>query len=82
MRYQTMRPKRTDVLKKPYKAPVLVVHGTVKDLTRAVGAHGTADGGTRFRIRTKCKVFSRAGRRPYDSVKELVVLGLRAATFC
>lgn len=48
-----MQPKRTDVLKKPYKAPVLVVHGTVKDLTRAVGAHGTPDGGTRFRIRTQ-----------------------------
>ncbi|MFI5072644.1 MAG: lasso RiPP family leader peptide-containing protein [Terriglobales bacterium] len=48
-----MRPKKSDVSKKPYKTPILVIHGTVKELTRAVGIRGTADGGTRFRIRTK-----------------------------
>lgn len=47
-----MQLKKLDLSKKPYKAPVLVVHGTVKDLTRAIGIHGTADGGSRFRIRT------------------------------
>lgn len=48
-----MQLKKLGLSKKRYKAPVLVVHGTVRDLTRAVGAHGTPDGGSRFRIRTK-----------------------------
>ncbi|HVB58190.1 MAG TPA: lasso RiPP family leader peptide-containing protein [Candidatus Acidoferrales bacterium] len=48
-----MQLKKLGVSKKPYKAPVLVVHGTVKDLTKAVGTHGTADGGARFRIKTR-----------------------------
>ena len=48
-----MRPKTADVSKKPYKAPILVIHGKVKDLTKARGIRGTADGGVRFRIRTE-----------------------------
>ncbi len=47
-----MQRPRADVSKKPYKSPILLVHGTVKDLTKAVGTVGTADGGPRFRIRT------------------------------
>ena len=48
-----MQPEKADVSKKPYKTPILVIHGTVKELTKAVGIRGTPDGGTRFRIRTK-----------------------------
>lgn len=47
-----MRITRYGVPKKPYKPPVLIVHGTVKDLTSASGHHGTPDGGHRFRIKT------------------------------
>lgn len=43
-----MQPARSDVSKKPYKSPVLIVHGTVKDLTKQIGIHGSPDGGTRF----------------------------------
>jgi hypothetical protein len=32
--------------KKPYTPPVLTVYGTVRDLTRSVGTHGSLDGGT------------------------------------
>jgi len=31
--------------KKPYEKPTLTVYGTVNDLTRKVGPHGTKDGG-------------------------------------
>lgn len=44
---------RYGVPKKPYKPPVLIVHGTVKDLTKIVGVHGTKDGGVRFRHATE-----------------------------
>jgi len=45
---------RSNVPKKPYKSPVLIVHGTVTDLTRNIGQHGTPDvGGARGRIKTK-----------------------------
>ena len=47
-----MRPKRVGVSKKPYKAPILIVHGTVKELTQQKGVTGSADGGTIFRIKT------------------------------
>ncbi len=47
-----MQLKRADVSKKPYKTPILIVHGTVKDLTQKRGSVGTRDGGFRFRIRT------------------------------
>jgi hypothetical protein len=30
--------------KKPYTPPVLTVYGTVRDVTKAVGAHGQDDG--------------------------------------
>jgi len=32
-------------LKKPYNPPILMIHGTVKDLTQTVGVHGTFDNG-------------------------------------
>lgn len=49
-----MQLARPDVPKKPYKPPVLIVHGTVTDLTRNVGSHGTFDvGGGRGRIKTR-----------------------------
>jgi len=39
--------------KKQYNPPILIVHGTVKDLTQKVGVHGTLDSGTAFgRTRT------------------------------
>jgi len=44
-----MQPRTAEMLKKPYKPPVLTIHGTVKDLTRAVGPHGTKDGGPGMR---------------------------------
>lgn len=47
-----MQLKRAEVSKKPYKSPILIVHGTLTDLTRAVGQHGTKDGGVRGRIKT------------------------------
>lgn len=47
-----MRLRKPDVPRKPYKSPVLIVHGTVTDLTRAVGQHGMKDGGIRGRIKT------------------------------
>jgi len=34
---------RSNVPKKPYKSPVLIVHGTVTDLTRMIGEHGAFD---------------------------------------
>jgi hypothetical protein len=53
MRWQTMQLARSDASKKPYKSPVLIVHGTVKDLTRNIGTHGAFDvGGGRGRIKT------------------------------
>jgi len=48
-----MQRPRAGELKKPYKPPILIIHGTVKDLTKVVGLVGTADGGQRFRIRTR-----------------------------
>lgn len=48
-----MQLARSDVPKKPYKPPVLIVHGTVTDLTRRIGTHGSFDvGGGRGRIKT------------------------------
>jgi len=47
-----MQRPRTGLLKKPYKPPILMVHGTVKDLTQKVGPVGQSDNGPRFRIRT------------------------------
>lgn len=40
--------------KKPYSPPVLTIHGTVRDLTQALGVTGTNDGGTSnpFQIKT------------------------------
>jgi hypothetical protein len=38
--------------KKPYEAPVLVRWGTLRELTRAVGASGAADGGKKGPTRT------------------------------
>ncbi|MHB8485779.1 MAG: lasso peptide [Candidatus Acidiferrales bacterium] len=43
---------KVDVSKKRYKTPILIVHGTVRDLTQRTGHRGTRDGGRRFRIRT------------------------------
>lgn len=34
--------------KKPYEKPVLTVHGTVQDMTKSVGPHGTKDGGVQL----------------------------------
>ena len=34
--------------KKEYNPPILIVHGTVKDLTQTVGVNGTVDGGIRL----------------------------------
>lgn len=49
-----MQATMPDVPKKPYKSPVLTIHGTVKDVTRAIGRSGSPDGGTRFgRTNTK-----------------------------
>jgi len=49
-----MQLTRPDVPKKLYKSPVLIVHGTVTDVTRNVGNHGTLDvGGARGRIKTR-----------------------------
>lgn len=31
--------------KKPYTKPTLTVYGTVRELTQAVGPHGSKDGG-------------------------------------
>ena len=47
-----MQRPRTGVLKKPYNPPILIVHGTVKDLTQRTGTVGHRDGGRRYRIRT------------------------------
>ena len=47
-----MQRPRAGVSKKPYKSPILIVHGTVKDLTQKKGTVGQSDGGLRFRIRT------------------------------
>jgi hypothetical protein len=43
----------TGELKKPYAAPVLIVHGTVRELTLANQAGGKHDSATHgFRIKT------------------------------
>jgi hypothetical protein len=42
-----MQMVRSDVSKRPYKSPILIVHGTVKDLTKVIGPHGNSDSGTR-----------------------------------
>ena len=34
--------------KKPYSPPMVIVYGTVRDLTQKVGAHGKTDAGTRI----------------------------------
>lgn len=39
--------------KKAYSPPSLTAYGTVRELTRMVGMHGTKDGGTRNRARTR-----------------------------
>ncbi|MGH9727952.1 MAG: lasso RiPP family leader peptide-containing protein [Candidatus Acidiferrales bacterium] len=33
--------------RKLYKPPVLIIHGTVKDLTQVLGRRGSRDGGRR-----------------------------------
>lgn len=38
--------------KKPYSKPTLTVYGTVRELTQAVGTHGTRDGGRPPRFKT------------------------------
>jgi len=54
MRYNVMQNLSPDSPKKQYNPPILIVHGTVKDVTQAVGVHGSFDtGGSHFRIKTK-----------------------------
>lgn len=38
--------ERRENRKKEYHKPVLVVYGTVRELTQQVGPHGNPDGGT------------------------------------
>lgn len=42
-----MQLKRADVSKKPYKPPILIIHGTVKDLTKMKATNHMPDNGTR-----------------------------------
>jgi hypothetical protein len=39
--------------KKPYSKPTLTLYGTVRELTRMVGIHGNADGGTGLASRSQ-----------------------------
>ncbi|MHB8753383.1 MAG: lasso RiPP family leader peptide-containing protein [Candidatus Acidiferrales bacterium] len=48
MRDNAMQNPTSESPKKVYRAPVLVIHGTVKDLTQTLGPHGTSDNGIRF----------------------------------
>jgi hypothetical protein len=32
--------------KEPYSTPELTIYGTIEELTKAIGAHGSADAGT------------------------------------
>ena len=59
-----MQLKKLGGSKKPYKAPTLVVHGTVKDLTQKVGVHGSSDNGTNFRVKTEIYFFFGWWARP------------------
>lgn len=38
--------------KKEYSTPKLTIYGTVTEVTKTIGLHGTPDGGTRFTSRT------------------------------
>jgi hypothetical protein len=42
--------------KKPYYSPILKIYGTVQELTKKVGVHGTSDGGTNPRGATKTHI--------------------------
>ena len=45
-----LKPVKRD--KKPYSSPVIIVYGTVQQLTLRVGLKGNRDGGTNLKIRT------------------------------
>jgi hypothetical protein len=32
--------------KEPYSTPELTIYGTIEELTKAIGAHGSGDGGS------------------------------------
>ena len=38
--------------KEPYSTPELTIYGTIEELTKSVGAHGSADGATVGPFRT------------------------------
>ena len=38
---------QAETVRKPYQAPAVVAWGSLRDITRAVGAQGASDGGTR-----------------------------------
>jgi hypothetical protein len=39
--------------KEPYSTPKLTIYGTIQQLTKAVGMHGSTDGGSMPTIRTQ-----------------------------
>jgi hypothetical protein len=39
------QPSETQVQKKPYQAPKLLIYGSLTQMTQAVGAKGNLDGG-------------------------------------